>query len=415
MRRAKTLIRLLMLTGAALAVCLSPSAAGGGIAVSPLKQELAVKPGEKATFKINVSNNKRSGTDTAQSARLEVMDVAVTEDGTLQFPKAGTFKNSASQWIRLGATEVTLDPGKSQAVECTITAPATPGEFYSAIIVTLGATGKTEQGLTVVHRIASGVFVTVAGRTMTKEAKVARCELVRGEAPSPGVDSPPQPPKIQALLLNTGLGRFDAAGKVSLADSQSRIVFTTPLVSKRPCVFGGDRRLFEATLDKPLPAGQYVAQVEFDYQSPWAKARSRATVEIAAETAELLKAMQKARQAKDDPPLQLEPARLSLSVPPGAFRSLKLQVKNTAQDAVPCTVSLVAEGDRPIEASWVAVQPPQFDAPKAGSRTLELSVRVPEGAAAGRYAFLVLVEAAGAGGDKVQLRTSLELDVKGEK
>ena len=415
------------LLAACLVVGVMGSFASAGISVSPLKQEITGKPGETVKFKITVSNSRRAESDTARAVRLEVMDVTVSEDGALSFQGPGSQKNSASNWVSLGAKALTVEPGQSRIVECSLTAPySAPGEYYSAILVTLEDKGKTDKGVSVTYRIASGVFVTVTGRSFPREAKITRCEVTW---PQPAVQTPsaqpasppagPEPAKVSIVLQNTGQARFDATGRISIADSHSRTVFTAPLTTHRPCVFGGDSRLFEAPLDRPLGVGQYVVRVEMDYQSGWAKAHHRLPLEITPEKAELLKAAQQAAQKAarqvGDLPVQVTPEKLAVAMPAGAFRSLKLALKNNSEDALRCTATPVFEGDRPVDGSWVTIAPEAFELPKSSQKTLELVIRVPLGAAMGQHTCTVLIEADQGGADSVHFRVPVELDVQAEK
>jgi len=411
------------LLAACLVMGVMGSFASAGISVSPLKQEVAVRPGETVKFKITVSNSRRAESDTARAARLEVMDVTVSEDGALSFHGPGSQRNSASNWVSLGAKALTVEPGQSRIVECSLAAPySAPGEYYSAILVTLEDKGKTDKGVSVTYRIASGVFVTVTGRSFPREAKIARCEVTW---PQPTVQTPsahpvsppagPEPAKVSIVLQNTGQARFDATGRISIADSHSRTVFTAPLTTHRPCVFGGDSRLFEAPLDRPLGVGQYVVSVDMDYQSGWAKAHHRLPLEITPEKAALLSTAKKTTQQAGDLPVQVMPEKLVVTMTAGAFRSLKLALKNNSEDALRCTATPVFEGDRPVDGSWVTLAPEEFELSKSGQKTLELVIRAPFGAALGRHTCTVLIKADQGGADSVHFRVPVALDVKAEK
>ena len=411
------------LLAACLAVGGMGSFASAGISVSPLKQDLTVKPGETVKFKITVSNNRRAESDTARTVRLEVMDVTVSQDGALSFQGPGGQRNSASNWVSLGAKALTVEPGQSRIVECSLTAPySASGEYYGAILVTLEDKGKTDKGVSVTYRIASGVFVTVTGRSFPREAKITRCEVTW---PQPTAQTPstqpasqpagPEPAKVSVVLQNAGQARFDATGRIFIADAHARTVFTAPLTTKRPCVFGGDSRLFEAPLDRPLAVGQYVARVEMDYQSGWAKAHYRLPLEITPEKAEFLSTAKKTARQAGNLPVQVTPEKLSVAMPAGAFRSLKLAIKNNGEHALRCTAKLVFDGDRAVDGSWVSVPPEEFELSKSGQKTLELVIRVPVDAALGQHACAVLLEAGQGGTDSMHIRVPVELNVRAEK
>jgi hypothetical protein len=411
------------LLAACLVVCVMGSVSSAGISVSPLKQDLTVRPGETVKFKITVSNSRRAESDTARTVRLEVMDVTVSQDGALSFQEPGSQKHSASNWVSPGTKGLTVEPGQSGIVECSLTVPySASGEYYSAILVTLEDKGKTDKGVSVTYRIASGVFVTVKGRSFPREAKITRCEVTW---PQPTAQTPstqpasqpagPEPAKVSVVLQNTGQARFDATGRISIADSRKRTVFTSPLTTKRSCVFGGDTRLFEAPLDRPLAVGQYVVRVDMDYQSGWAKAHYRLPLEITPEKAERLSTARKTARQAGNLPVQVTPEKLSVAMPAGAFRSLRLAIKNNGEHPLRCMTKLVFAGDRAVDASWVSVPPEEFELSKSGQKTLELVIRVPVGAAPGQHACEVLIEAGQGGTDSMYIRVPVELNVKVKK
>jgi hypothetical protein len=412
------------LLAACLVVGVMGSFASAGISVSPLKQEVTVRPGETVKFKITVSNNRRAESDPARTVRLEVMDVTVSQDGALSFHGPGSQRNSASNWVSLGAKALAVEPGQSRIVECSLTAPySASGEYYSAIMVTLDDKGRAEKGVSVTYRIASGVFVTVAGRSFPREAKIARCEVLWPRAaapttqPTPGPSSrPSETPgaKVVVLLRNTGQARFDATGRISIVDARSRTVLTMPLTSQRPCVFGGDSRLFEAPVDRPLAVGQYTVKVDMDYQSGWAKAYHRLPLEITPQKADLLRAAHKEGQGAKDAPIQVAPEKISLSVPAGSFRSLKLTIKNKGEETIRCTAGLTSEGTRPGDVSWIALGLEEFELVKTSQKTLEIVTQVPSGTAPGLYTSVVVIRADN-GGTNTQITVPLELAVKAEK
>lgn len=390
-----------------------------GISVSPLKQEIALKPGESAKCKITVSNNKRSDAETARSVRIQVCDVTVAENGSLLFPPAGATKNSASNWITVEPAELTLEPGESRVVHCLVNAPREAvGEYYSAVMVTILNKVEAEKALSMTYRIASGVFVTVEGRSFPKQAKITRCEVVWPEPSMDTASTQPAsspavlpPARIAAVLQNTGRARFDATGEAIIFDSRSRRVFAAPLISARPCVFGGDSRLFEAPLDRPLAAGSYVLNVKMDYESPWTKATLRQPLEVTPEMAETLLAAQKSTTAGGRR-LQPTPDKLSVAVPAGAHRLLKVSLRNPSDAPLRCKARVSADDDTLPAGSNVTVAPAEFTMSPISNKALELTVRLTREAAAGRYRGAVIVEAEREGDQPEEFRIPIEIDLQ---
>ncbi len=400
--------------------------AAGGVAVSPLKQEVSVKPGEEILVPLTLSYNNRTPTDQPQKVTLALVDVMATEDGALAFKDPGTLPNSASKWAALERNSMMLEPGASEKAECRIAVPesAAPGEYYVAVMVTLATPGTTDTGVSVQYRIASGIFVTVPGRTLAKEARIARCELVWPQArdvatrpAEPGADAEaPSPaalfPVVKVLLENTGKARFDASGKLTVLDANARIVLVAPLASKRPCVFGGDRRLFDAVLTKALAPGKYTLRVEMDYESTWAKARQDLHVEILPEQAALLGQISQRQHARTAL-VEATPESLSSAVPAGATRSLAITVKNVSDGDVTCTAGVAAGGSA---GAGITVRPEQFTLAKGGKKTVEVRVEPAAGAAAtDRLWALVNVEAAQDGGGHTVLSIPVDIQQKMER
>ena len=228
---------------------------------------------------------------------------------------------------------------------------------------------------------------------------------------------------MRVLLQNTGQRALDASGKLSVLDDQFRTIFTAPLGSRRPCVFGGDSRLFEAPITRALAAGHYTLRVEMDYQSSWAKARQDLRVDILPEQAAIFDTIKK-RQAAQLSLLDATPDKIAALLPAGAMRNLTLTVKNNSDGPLQCKGTAAAE--KPVSDSWFSLRPQEFTLPKGGKRTLELRVQVPADARGDKYGSVITVNArpqvsgtsAAASGDAsapAQLSIPVEIQVKSEK
>ncbi|MCJ7543323.1 MAG: DUF3324 domain-containing protein [Phycisphaerae bacterium] len=398
-----------------LAIAGSPSFAG--ISVSPLKQELTVKPGQMGRTAITVSNNRRSESDVAQVVTLEAMDVAVSEEGALNFHRAGSFKTSASKWITLEKDTLTLQPGESQTIQATVKVPLEArGEFYSAIMATLESPSNASKGIVVTCRIASGIFLTVPGQSFPRQARITRCELLwpqDASAPTQPAEAVPARPTIAVVIQNTGKARFEASGKIRIRNKDSRTVFTAPLTSCRPCVFGGDSRLFEAPLDQALPAGKYTLRVELDYQSAWTKARYDLPLEITSEQAELSAPRHKEGSKGGGSPLEIMPDPVVCAAAPGAYRCLKVTIKNTSEQSLQCKASVLTETVGTED--WVAIQPAAFHCPAGASKILELLVRIPTEAPKGRHSLSLVVDGMTEDGRTSSAKVPIEVNLQAVK
>ena len=399
-----------------------------GMAVSPLKQTVTVRPGEAGKVHITLGHSTRGEFAPPVSMRLEVMDFDLDEEGGIRFVPAGTGlrSDSASKWVSVGETIATLQQDETRRVECTIKPPlnAQPGEYYAAVMVSQDSGKLADQGVAVEYRIATGIFVTIPGRELIRQAKIERRELIwpdsdKAPASQPSAIKAPasQPrtlPTVALLLHNVGRARFDVTGKVRILDSRSRVVLTEPLRSRRPCVFAGDSRVFYATLKKPLPAGKYTAKIEVSYESIWSRLREQLPLEIFPEQAAQMVLWTRGYVAGQIP-LEVKPDKVALTVYPRAVRSVGLAVRNIGDGPIHGVTS-IASAAGTLPASWITLAPGEFNIAKAGTKSVRLQVRVPVGTRAGKYESAVVLRAESEGVLQPQeCKVPVEIEVKAER
>lgn len=403
-----------------LSLVLSASAgpALAGIVVSPLKQEITVKPGQTETFNIGLVYTARRDTDRPQKIHLEVMDFTVSEDGALVFLDRGKgpAQTSASRWITLAKTDLTLAPGKGERVEGTVTAPMSAGgEYYACVMVSLGGARPTASGVGINYRIATGLFVTVAGRTLTRRAQVVRTELT-WPTTQPASTRPDAArdalPRIVSLLHNAGQGRFEATGRVRISEPAGRVLCDWPLMTRRALVQAGDTRRFECPISWPLPPGNYDVRVEYDYQSKWARATEKSLLTVTPEQSHELRRRVTRSLAERGPgsirAVQAATPRLSAVVPAGGLRALKVDLKNTSDLPIDCFLSLVAPLEGSSAVGMIDLTPDRFTMDPKTVKTISLAAQMPQDVAGGCQATLV-VESTGS--DVVRDRLELPVEL----
>jgi len=362
-----------------------------------------------------VANRARTRGAPPQSARLRVADFEVTERGAVLLKPPGTAADSAAAWITPTHAAVALQPNEAERIAFTVKAPHTAaGEYYAAVVVVLD-TKQTHGTLQVEYRIASGVFVTVQGRSFPKKAKVLRCEVGwRGPDDVLPKSDAAERPVILAVLQNTGRARFEASGHVRISTAQGRTVFKAPMTTRRRRVLAGDTRLFQCPLAKALPCGLYTMRVEFDHQSGWAKARARVPLMITAEQEALLAKAAAAGTAAtaSGPPVEVEPKRLAAKVPAGTFRVLKVDLTNTGTDSLRCRATVADPSGSHNPASWFRLPTDTFTLATAGSTTLHLFIRVPE-EAAGHHETTLILDFDTLGAAPSRIEVPIDLTVQG--
>lgn len=408
------------------AMCLALGGAAdpalAGMSVSPLKQEITVKPGEVGKVTVAVWNGNTDGAARPEAISVRVLDVKATEEGGLLFAPIGKIDSSAGKWITPTEAHLNLEPNQSEQLVFSVSPPqsAPPGEYYAAVLVATESKPSPTLGVNVQFRIASGIFLTIPGRTFPKQAKIERCELLWPETPEPSASQPAaatQPadlmPKVSVLLHNTGRARFEGSGKVQILDAYSREVFSAPLTARRECVFGGDSRLFEAIVTKPLAAGKYRVKAELDYQSAWGKARYQVPIEVLPDQADSLAARSKKYQ-EGQAPVEIEPAKVSVTARAGATRSLALAVRNVGEKPLQGAATVApAQGSPGSE--WITVAPAELAISKAGRKTVAVRVQVPAGTAGGTYTSAVILKVGSEGSPLLERVVPVEIEVQAEK
>jgi len=388
-----------------------------GLAVSPLKQEISLRPGEPGKVVINILNRVHDAADVSVSANLSIVDFAVHTSGGLEFQNPGTQKNSASKWITLPDKQVTLEPGKAVALELTVTPPiqTPPGEYYSAVIVSLVSRARTNKGVQIQYEIASGVFVTVLGQSFPKQAKITSMAVQWPAPPAtqPAGAKPPElePAKVVVVLHNTGAARFTATGKMRILGANGRVVMTAVLTSTRPCVFGGDSRTFTAPLTKALPPGAYTVKVDLDYESTWTKAYQTLALELTPDQSALL-ARLKDSQGTTAVGVVISPLKFMPAISAGAARSLGLSLKSCSDVPVRCMLSVASTGNTDIE-NWISLGATDLSLAPSAHKSIEIKITVPSDAKTDTYPATLTVESWPEGSEVRRTEIPLEIQVRG--
>ena len=398
------------------------STARAGVAVSPLKQEISLRPGESGKLTITLSDIARDGLAEPQNVHIDVTDVRVAEDGSLALPAASSQPDSASKWITLPEADLTINSGKSLPLEVTVTPPlnAPPGEYYSSVLVTLARKGKTDRGIIVQYRVASGIFLTVQGRLFPKQGKIKNSQFnwpaVSANQPAASPDTPPNDskPTLAVVLENVGRARFDGSGKVRVFDKDAHLVYGTALTSVRPCVFAGDSRLFEAVMSKPLPAGSYLARIEMDYQSGWSVAHTEIPLDVSPDQAASW-ARAIVHKIDDNSVVESATDRIAATVFPGSSRNYAINLRNISDYPVHAVAGPTSEQNS-LPLSWLVIASDEFAIGKAGRRSVPIGLQIPTDAKPGTYSTRLIIQAGPQGLPMAQqLSIPIDLEVKAER
>ncbi|MDO8836069.1 MAG: hypothetical protein Q7V01_10755, partial [Vicinamibacterales bacterium] len=234
--------------------------AQGGLAVevTPLRVEL--KMAAKATH-TQVISLRNDGKET-MVVRARIDEYWLSEDGTPQFKYAAADTPfSASGWVRLNPSTVTIAPGQTASVRATTTVPAEAqeGAYRCAVMFEFDPPGldlkSARKDMQFRGRVATIVYATVGA----PKTAIDLVDLQVQPATSGAHD-------VIATLTNTGRGYARTKGTLVISAAGGVVVrqLTLPGVPVLP----DSRRQFRVSTagpgQSPLEPGQYTVEVRID-------------------------------------------------------------------------------------------------------------------------------------------------------
>lgn len=234
-------------------------ASNGGMALSPARFELEMKPGTETTVVVNL--DYRSQGEVKEPARIVagLNDWTITKDGRVEYFRANSQPNSASPWLIYSPGEAAVMPGTIHQIRVTISVPldATPGDHLTALVIEQRPeTLKYEQNLRqmiVRYRMASVFYIKVAN--LTKKGSV---EDLYAEAKPEGIIVTP-------TLKNEGNSMVRPVASVKILDDTGKVVADLPEVEPLP-ILAGAQLSQSLLIEKTLAPGNYTVKYRVDFQ-----------------------------------------------------------------------------------------------------------------------------------------------------
>ncbi|MEN6547446.1 MAG: hypothetical protein ABFE07_15545 [Armatimonadia bacterium] len=367
---------------------------GFSIGVRPQLIDLTGPAGARRSFDLYVRNF-----DTLRPAKvwLWVADALQTPTGALEFGDAGAYEYSAARWLKLDQSELTIMPGKEVKVKVTMLVPGNTKGSGHAIVVASGAPPKNvpiaptrENQAFVVTRVSFGViFHYAVPGTAVPGAKIESLFLTSDPPPNSGLTKKTSPYKrwLVARVRNTGNVMIYGYGWALLRRANVGLMERWRLGQKeygtRKVIYPGRHLDMYMPVSRPLPTGDYVAQIRLDYAPSRA---ATAEVPLAVTADEAADAFQSETGAFATQTIGLavtvEKELETLRVAPGGVRTGTIKVTNN--EAVPLQVEaalmdVTMDGDGVLvpsqnatpassAASWLSIGPQQFSLPPGKSR-----------------------------------------------
>lgn len=230
-----------------------------GMALSPARFELEMKPGTETTVVVNL--DYRALATQAGPARIvaSLNDWSITQDGRIEYFRPNSQPNSASSWIVYSPGEATVSPGVIHPIRVTVSVPpdATPGDHMTALIVEQRADtikyNKAEREMIVRYRLASVFYIKVSKLT-TKGS----FEHLYAEQTREGVIVTP-------TLKNTGNSLIRPTASLKIVDADGTVVTDLPDVARLPILAGAQLKA-PTLIENQLKSGTYTVKYRVDFQ-----------------------------------------------------------------------------------------------------------------------------------------------------
>ncbi len=211
-----------------------------GVSVSPALIEESLNPGEKKEYSVTIKKLN----DYEQKFYLSSKDISDVRDGGTPVFSDPTLEKTGmelSNWVTLGTTEITLQPGVSEIVNFVLQVPpdATPGSHFGSVFITVNAPEITDSGAAVGYEVANIISIRVRGDA-NEGANIRQFSTERFFHGSPNV-------KFEARIENTGNVLVRPTGPVEIYNMLGKKVDTITFNESQGAVFPGKVR--EYTFD----------------------------------------------------------------------------------------------------------------------------------------------------------------------
>ncbi len=406
-RRYPLLRSPLAVVGIPIAALLLAAGSGteAGVSVSPLQQEIQAKPGVATEFTVTLTNVRRSVSAPPARVRLEIVDFTMSLVGNLAFGDKPAQNRSALPWIQLDAKDVVIEPDQVRQVKGRIYAPrgAADGDYWAALMVT-PVEPVQENGISIILRTASALFVRVQRRNHTERLNVRDVEVTLpnldpqaisvtgGGAAQAGASDDNHSLQFYADVENIGPVSCTTSGKAHLYLSGIRKVASIPLHARSRRILPGESRRFIGVLPAALPAGEYSLRVIFNSDSQGGqKGYSEIHFTVDGRTARLWKEFYERRgDSATRPGLAVNAETLTLNLQPGRFTTATIPISNGGGGTMQVTCRLNGEA---IQNGWVSLDQAEFTLEPRMRRSVLCRIAVPENAQPGDYLGNVVFEA----------------------
>jgi len=371
--------------------------------VRPQLIDLTGPVGSRRSFDIFVRN-----LDPLRPARLWVWpaDLIQAPTGAVDMGDNTAYKYSAADWLTVDKKQLLVRAGTEEKIRVSLTVPGSAKGSGHALIVVSGAPPKdvpiaptAENQVFVASRVSFGVIFHYAiPGTAVYDAHIESVFLTSDVPPRSGLTKETSPYKhwLVARVRNNGNVMIYGYGWALLRRGKAGLVERWRLGQRE---YGSRQVIYpERYLDiylpitRPLPKGDYSAQIRLDYgPNRAATAEVPLTVTASEAQASLVSSTGPFVTQTIGLAVTVDQEMRALAVAPGGYRTGSVVVTNGEDVPLAIDVTLAdvtMDGDgvlvptdtaspETMTTAWLKAAPPQFTLPPGKSRRLSFTVAVP--------------------------------------
>jgi hypothetical protein len=231
--------------------------------VSPVRFDITVARGKTQEFSLNLIGSKGHA---LQKLMVFPSDLSMDRRGALNFNRIESW-HSVVPFIKINTKRVELLESESKEIKYKVSVPlsAKPGEYYGVILVepeefTSVRKKDAPMVMKMKTRVAVVVVLNVPGRIYEKKGQAFDMSL----SEKAGVIN------INSTFKNLGNIHLDVLGEAVVKTASGTVyarLKLKPISSskERAFVFPGALRDFSGSLDRPLPNGEYIVDISYEY------------------------------------------------------------------------------------------------------------------------------------------------------
>lgn len=322
---------------------------------SPFVLEMELKKGEtyKQTFIVgNTSSKSIKCAVTVSGWELLRSGEVVCETAQNSY--------SAAPWIKIKEIEFNLPAGSEKKIEAEITVPnyASAGDYFASVAVKASVEDIERKGVTqpIETCFRSALQIHISGPAPSIKAEIIELKVALPEVKEQDI-------KIFAALKNFSRVHLDARAQVEIRNSAGKIFDRFDLygagknVRGEAFIYPEGMRDFWGSISRPLPEGEYVAEISFSYGSRFRAIKAAIDFVVNPELGQ---------RQKEFLTLIVEPELVEIEALPKSFRTKTIKISNF--DFEDLEVKIVSQKD------WLKVKPNLLKIQPGKSRSCRIEI-----------------------------------------